>query len=616
MRSHRDLSWRRRRRSAVHSRTGRAKAITCCVIVGASLLVGNGSTVAAAPAASIGTARPSSTELARGVLREILGRPDQLAVQADVTQARGKVIEWAARRPDAVISASLVPTDGLTATAAADFLTRQGLDLISAEAKEPVGKSGEVYTMWFNDFERFGGSVTQKLERAVGKARVRHLQQAGAGPAAEQANQRELATGDIRLYRIDVAATASRLASLVNDPAIAAVLPDADGSKVTALQQRRATFGTTVRTTDTPVRLISGDPAKAGTTPGTPVLTNTGQRCNWTQTAGTLACQQTTWRPVSGDALIDSGLPRREGEFAAGGSSPASGGTVDSNAWTDCNVPSNSEGCPNDFTYSPRPQTSGTQNFAVLVNPYPAGTVVYYECYYVWVPGNGGSPNDGGYWQTYCYVYTITSAGFTYGAAAWLSVWGAQTTTVAPNVTLPVSTLAFKASGLTPCSVDPDRIFGTARCSSSDQNAIYVPSPGIEDELLIGNPACSGGNRNGDSSDWARGCFYPYYAESNLPGAYLDTTYGDHPAPDPWNLAVGSSRPAEIAEGATYINYAEFYSDGYNNMIGQFAWHNVSVDSWVTVSAPCAYGYAHGQPEAFCLFPVDSVRISERLPFV
>jgi hypothetical protein len=286
---------------------------------------------------------------------------------------------------------------------------------------------------------------------------------------------------------------------------------------------------------------------------------------------------------------------------------------LESNAFTDCNVPSNTEGCPNDFTYSPRPQTGGSQSFAVLVNSYPGGTVVFYDCYIVWVPGNGGSPADGGgYWQTICYPYYVTSPAFTFGAAGWRSTWGGQTTTVGPNLTRPISTLAFKDgdAGLAECDVD--QLGATAECDRSDENAIYVPDPGIEDELLIDNPACTG-TRNGTTSDWNQGCFFPTLAQSNLPSAFLDTTFGDGAAT--YNLAIGSANPAAIAEGTPYTNYAEFFSYGFNNMLGRRAFHAVSVDARVNLSAACAFGLARGESDAFCYFPVDSVRVSDRITF-
>ncbi|MEU5264201.1 hypothetical protein [Amycolatopsis sp. NPDC021455] len=584
----------------------RRTALACSAVMVVSLLTGAFPASAQDP-----PVRPGPHELSRSALEGLLRRTSPQEVDASVRQARQAVTDQAARTPAATGSASVVLAEGLTAGGAADFVAKRGLDLISGEAK--VSVAGEVYTLWFNDFERIEGTGAQKLERAVGKARLRNLQQANAAPAAEQAKLRELATADIRFYRLDVAATHSRLADLANDRSIAAVVPDTDDRKVTELRSRRAKIDAARKSgaTAPPIRLESGDPAKSGTTPSTPVLTNSGQRCAWRPSDGALGCETAHWGKVSGDPVTDSGLARRQGQVAAGTTAPAASAAnalTDSNAFTDCRAPSNNEGCPNDFTYSPRPQTSGSQSFAVLVDAYPTGYVTFYDCYLVWVPNNGGSENDGGYWQTVCYPYTYYTNAFTYGAAGWRSTWGAQTTTVAPNVTKPVSTLAFKASELKNCDVDQ---FGaTATCDPSDQNAIYVPYPGIEDELLIDNPACTGGDRSGDSSDWDRGCFYPTLAQSNLPSPYLDTTFGDHPG-DPYDLAIGSANPAAIAESSPYTNYAEFFSWGYNDMVGRRAWHAVSVDSRVSLSAACAYGNVIGQPDAFCYFPVDSVRVSE-----
>jgi len=100
--------------------------------------------------------RPSPPACGRHTARWPSGRPSH--------QTRS-----AARR-------SCSPT-GCPATGAADLITRRGLDLIKAEAK-------------------------------VGKTRFRNLQQASAAPSAQQATLRELATGDIRFYRLEVAARA------------------------------------------------------------------------------------------------------------------------------------------------------------------------------------------------------------------------------------------------------------------------------------------------------------------------------------------------------------------------------------------------------------------------
>src|SRR5918997_3862623 len=106
--------------------------------------------------------------------------------------------------------------------AVAAVLSRHELDPITAEAMAPAG--GQVFTMGYNDLEMFGLALTpaQKLERAVGMTRFNHMRQAHTAPEAERAVHRELATGDIRLYKIEVAGTNSRMASALRDPAIAA----------------------------------------------------------------------------------------------------------------------------------------------------------------------------------------------------------------------------------------------------------------------------------------------------------------------------------------------------------------------------------------------------------
>jgi hypothetical protein len=602
-------------------RSRRATALTCYVVIGVAMVTANGTAAAAGQAAPAG--RPSPSTLARSALQGVLRQATQKSLDATVRQAHRGLAEHAARTPDAPTSASLVLTDGLGASAAAGLLSRHRLDLISVEAKEPVGTSGEVQTMWFSDFDQLDGTLSEKLERTIGKARFRYFRQASVAPAAEKAKLRELATGDIRLYRLEVAATYGTLAGLVDQPSILAVLPDADDRKVIALRERRAKFGHVQRTkmAAPPVRLSSGDPARRDTGAGTPVITNTGQRCAWSRPEGVLACQPATQRSVSGDPLVDSMLPDSAGALTAGSTTkPASGSAAKSpttalgppSVYVNCNQPADTQNCPNDFTYAPRPETGGSQSLAAVVHAYPTGYVYWYDCYIVWVPGNGGSEGDGGYWTTYCILYYQYSPAFTVGAVGWRSKWGTLAAEAEPGVVRPISTLAYKASAMTACDVDQ---FGaTAECDKSDQDAVYVPNPGLEDEVLIGNPACTLASRYGDSSDWNSGCFWPTLAQSNLPAAYLDTTFGD--GPTPYNVAIGSSAPTALIEGVNYTNYVEFFSWGYNNMLGQQAWHSVSVDSRVTLSAACAYGAVRGQPDAFCFFPVDATRVSERLTFV
>jgi hypothetical protein len=111
---------------------------------------------------------------------------------------------------------------------------------VTAEAKVPVGDSGEVYTLWFNDFERFGGTLSDKVDRAVGKARPLYSRQADAAPEANRAALREPAHGDIRFYRLDLVGTHRSFAELADDSSVLAVLPDAGTGKVDALREVRA----------------------------------------------------------------------------------------------------------------------------------------------------------------------------------------------------------------------------------------------------------------------------------------------------------------------------------------------------------------------------------------
>jgi hypothetical protein len=298
----------------------------------------------------------------------------------------------------------------------------------------------------------------------------------------------------------------------------------------------------------------------------------------------------------------------------------------DSSAWTGCNnppvVPTS---CPNDNTFRPHPDTGGLQNFGISLYNYLEGDYVLYECYIYWVDDPYAGDGATGYWVTECYPYAVVhQSAYTYGYARWDSRWGTQQTYVGQSGLLkPISTLAFKALELPHCRID--QFLGTAKCNTADPNVTYVPNPGMEDALEIPNPNCRvtsliipiiGPNgRTGDASDRDRGCFVWRYAATNLPTPYVDTTFGDTAAI--YDLAIGSAVAELIQEGTTYSNYAEFWAWGNNNVVGQPAWHSVSVDSYVADSLACSYGKSKSppEPEAFCLFPVDSSRVSEKIPF-
>ena len=78
------------------------------------------------------------------------------------------------------------------------------------------------------------------------------------------------------------------------------------------------------------------------------------------------------------------------------------------------------------------------------------------------------------------------------------------------------------------------------------------------------------------------------------------------------NIAIGSAQPTQIVEGRTYASFVQFFSYNNNAVVGQRAHHAVSIDSRLEFTAVCITG---GFSDAFCFFPVDSSRVSDRIPF-
>lgn len=580
-----------------------AAAVACGAMVFASMITGGTGGVAAAPAGEADLA--SRQEMATSALQAAFRTADSRLIDGAARQAHQTVADRASRAPAELGSGSVVFDSGMTTAELAGFVTRHGVDLYAVEVKVPV-RTGEVHTMWFNDVARTAGTPEEKLTRVTGAARLRYFQQADAAPATQRAALRELAEGEYRVYRAEVVGTNARLAALVDAPSVSAVLPDPGDSKVSALRDAQASVRAVEASGAEEIRLGSG-----ASKTGEPVVTNTGQDCYW-QSAGVLACEAGDRGAVSGDSSLDAALPRTDDSLVAGTnrSDPESSTRDDSSLWVGCNNSSDNQACPNDNTYRPHGNTGGAQAFGVSITNYRTNDVLYI-CYAEWVP-YPGSEDGSGYWQYYCYPYAVITANFTFGAARWDSRWGTQQTTIAAAQTSrPISTLAYKyVDGLQPCVVQ--QFLATAECSRALQNSVFVPSTGMEDELLMGNPACSPTpvlGRKGTPEDRNNGCFYPSYAASTLPAAFLDTTFGDG---QQYNLAVGSSNPALLVEGRVYSSYAEFWAYGNNNMIGQTAFHSVAVDSRVNNAAVCQ---AYNNADPFCYFPVDASRISPIVPF-
>ncbi|OLF16197.1 hypothetical protein BU204_17640 [Actinophytocola xanthii] len=558
------------------------------------------------------TSAQQQRDLSTSALQGVLHTADPTLVGTSVREAHRTLTDRATRAPGAQGSASVVFDAGRTSGELAGFVADHGVELYAVEVKVPA--AGQVHTMWFNDVARVGGSTAEKVDRLTGSARLRYFQQAESAPAARRSGLRELAEGDYRVYRAEVVGTNSRLAALVGSSGVRAVLPDSGDAKVTDLREAKAEAKAVESAVPaTEVRLETG--VSAPTRQGERVITNTGQSCSW-KSSGVLACSPGERRAVSGEAAVDNALPRTADSMVAGstGSSPSQGRAArdDSSVWTGCNNAADNQACPNDHTYRPHPDTGGYQDFGVSIANYAANTVIYL-CYAEWVPDPWSEGGTEGYWQVYCYPYAVVTSAFTYGAAQWDSRWGTQQTTIAAAQTSrPISTLGYKfVDGLQPCVVQ--QFLATAECSRALPNSVWVPRTGMEDELLMGNPACSPTpilGRSGTAEDRNKGCFYPSYAASTLPAPFLDTTFGDGQA---YNLAIGSSSPASLVEGRTYSSYAEFWAYGNNNMIGQTAHHSVAVDSRVTEAAICV---AQGNVDPFCYFPVDSSRVSPIRPFV
>ncbi len=170
--------------------------------------------------------------------------------------------------------------------------------------------------------------------------------------------------------------------------------------------------------------------------------------------------------------------------------------------------------------------------------------------------------------------------------------------------TNPMNTAAYNNSSLPACDPDIDPLEFTATCDGDQNDVIYVPESTYEDEGLIPNPACTILRRTGTTYDRSFGCYVADYAWSNLPSAYLDTTFSDGKK---FVATIGSFNAAVITPGKTYVHYQRFWAWKSNNL-------DLDVDR-LDHGGQIGTRFCSFSP-AFCAYAVDTSFIHEQLKYV
>lgn len=139
----------------------------------------------------------------------------------------------------------------------------------------------------------------------------------------------------------------------------------------------------------------------------------------------------------------------------------------------------------------------------------------------------------------------------------------------------------------------------SANCRTSlgalQEDVIYVPDSTYEAETAIDNPSCT--FRTGiNSIDVNNGCFVAYYALSQFPNPYLDTTLFD--SSNVYNATIGTYTGAYLTAGPIYGNYIYFHA--YNESAAALIGKRAEARGQIGTRIPA------GCFSSLCVFGVDT----------
>lgn len=166
---------------------------------------------------------------------------------------------------------------------------------------------------------------------------------------------------------------------------------------------------------------------------------------------------------------------------------------------------------------------------------------------------------------------------------------------------------AFKDAATDHCN--PILTGTSANCRTSifalQEDVIYVPDSTYEAETDIPNPSCSlrTGNR---TIDFWNGCFSAYYAISNFPSVYLDTTVFD--SNSTYSATIGSYSGSSLSSSQIYYNY--MYFDARGETLAPLTGQIVRTRGQIGTKIPSnCYN-------PFCVFGVDTSAVINSAPLL
>jgi hypothetical protein len=180
-------------------------------------------------------------KLAREALHGFFRTSDETYIEKALVEERLRVTKAALLIPEERRAADVLLRRGFNALEVEQLLLRHGLEYMSCEVKTPVS-DGSVMTMWAlsgGPVPRLPGSISQQVERDIGRFRYQFEERANlSGDAETAAHDREIARSpEIGVYRVEVVGTYRGLAALMDEREVRGVMAELDGQRAQAFDR-------------------------------------------------------------------------------------------------------------------------------------------------------------------------------------------------------------------------------------------------------------------------------------------------------------------------------------------------------------------------------------------
>lgn len=589
-----------------------------------SVIAAGGSLMSVAGAAPLKSVDP----LAESALTAATRTSDAGGKNSHIAAARLQIQTRAAQFPNELAKAKVVLGRGYSSNELQQLAGAGALELLQVEAKIPVPGSDEVYTVILAGaaLEGADGSISARLNAAQSSTQA-EFRKLAAADATSRTKYSALSRSPLLFYAFE---------SIGKNAAIAALGNSADVSIVQLMQTEDATRERddqrAVRQSMRELRSIStGSRLKA--LPVEYCELNVRSAESPVANATPYCPQEPTEPPEppstplpvpTGVPFVDSALSGSNQFIDSYKDTVGGPGKIlmPGELFMDCDSSVPGSLCPSDYTYTTRGITGGTLAWGAAIQQAggPQGGVVCGIVYH-W-PTSGDTVGYYGWdcwWgvvNTPKWTYAAAVAKFSFGAmSVYIPLWVDAAETARYNVPTFAWSGARQQVGGGPAECIPNGSpFDVSRpCQSYARNGNFVVGQsGFEDKVIIPNPSCHTlVGRTGGAGDKNNQCFSPDRVITNLPAAYLDTTFQD--ADIDFIASVGVADGKLLMPGRLYESRVDGSMRGWENIRGLTARHLQAVTVRDNAGAPCITGVG-GAPAgggAACMFNVDIVRVGQ-----